>query len=180
MLEKLYFITPTLMRVLETFLSDPQIEVHEREVMRRTGVSKGSANKMLRRLAEHDLLKRERRGRMVFYRLAMDNPVVRQFKILLNVYQLKPLMDEIKEDSRRIMLFGSCSEGTDVQDSDVDLFVLATDKQKVRKMISHFNVEADRRIAPIILDANEVVKLREEDEPLYERIQRGILLWERE
>lgn len=117
---------------------------------------------------------------MVFYRLAMDNPVVRQFKVLLNVHQLKPLVDEIKEDSRRVVLFGSCSDGTDVKDSDVDLFILATEKRKIRDEISHFNIEVDRRISPIILDANEVVKLRMEDEPLYERIRRGVLLWGRE
>jgi len=37
-------------------------ELHEREVVRRTRVSKGSANKILRRLSEIEMLKREKRG----------------------------------------------------------------------------------------------------------------------
>ena len=47
----LSFITPTFMTVFELFLSDPMQEYHEREVVRRTGVSRGSANKILRLLA---------------------------------------------------------------------------------------------------------------------------------
>jgi hypothetical protein len=44
---KLGFITPTMMKVFEFFLGDPIKEYHEREVVRKTGVSKGSAGKIL-------------------------------------------------------------------------------------------------------------------------------------
>jgi predicted nucleotidyltransferase len=117
---------------------------------------------------------------MAFYRLAMGNPVVRQFKVLSNVYHLKTLLDRIKEDSRRIILFGSCADGTDTSESDIDLFVLTSNKSTVRREVSKFNRSGDRRVVPIVVDANKFVKLRKEDESLYERIQKGILLWEKE
>jgi len=176
--EKLDFITPTLMTVFELFLADPMQEYHEREVVRRAGVSKGSANKMLRLLADLDFLIRERKGRMVFYRLGSKNPVVRQFKILTNVYTLRKLFDKLKQHSRRIILFGSCAQGTDVRESDIDLFILTSEKDSVRKTISEYNRENERKIAPIIVDANEYVSLKRDDEPLYENIERGIMLWE--
>lgn len=62
--EKLDFITPTLMTVFELFLDDPMQEHHEREVIRETKVSKGSANAILRKLTYLGLLTRERKGRM--------------------------------------------------------------------------------------------------------------------
>jgi len=59
-------LPPTLLKVLYLFHEDPMRELHEREVVRQARVSKGSANKILRRLSEVGMLSRERRGRMVF------------------------------------------------------------------------------------------------------------------
>jgi len=95
--KKLDFITPTLLTVFELFLEDPMQEYHEREVVRRTGVSKGSANRILRLLANLDLLVRERKGRMAFYKLSAKEPVVKQFRVLVNVFTLKQLLDRLKE-----------------------------------------------------------------------------------
>ncbi|MCK4491985.1 MAG: nucleotidyltransferase domain-containing protein, partial [Candidatus Altiarchaeales archaeon] len=111
-----------------------------------------------------------------FYSLNLDNPIVRQFKIFLTVIELNPLTERIKKDSKRIILFGSCSEGTDVEESDIDLFILAEtgNKKKVRDGLSRSTL--DRRLSPIIINSNEFVKLKREDKPLYERIMKGIEL----
>lgn len=177
---KLDFITPTFMTVFELFLLDPMQEYHERKVMRMTKVSKGSANKMLRLLADLGFLTRERRGRMVFYKLNLTEAVVRQFKTVVSVFALKGLMDRIKEESRRIILFGSCAQGTDTRDSDIDLFVLTSAKNLVRRKIREFNRASDRKIVPIVVDTNEFTKLKRGDKPLYENVERGIVLWEKE
>lgn len=178
--KKLDFITPTLMRVFELFLSDPMHEYHEREVVRKTRVSKGSANRLLRLLAGLGFLNRERKGRMVFYKLNDGQTVVRQFKVLTNVFALKELTDSIKEHSKRVVLFGSSAQGTDTRDSDIDLFVLTLAKSLVRGIIGDFNRSSERQIVPIIVDASEFVKLKREDRPLYENVERGIVLWEKE
>jgi len=177
MVEKLDFITPTFMKVLQLFLDDPMGEYHEREAMRRTHVSKGSANKILRLLAELQFLERNRKGRMIFYKLNVRDPTVKQFKTLANIYGLKKLVDSLKEHSRRIILFGSSAEGIDVKASDLDLFVLASERSYVKSRISEFNKKSERKVAPIILDANEFVKLKRGDRPLHENIESGITLW---
>ncbi|MGC9059303.1 MAG: nucleotidyltransferase domain-containing protein [Candidatus Aenigmatarchaeota archaeon] len=178
--EKLDFITPKVMRVLEFFFMYPMEEFYEREIMRKTKISKGSANKILRLLTKFDFLIKEKRGRMVFYKLNVKNPVVKQFKILFNVWQVRKLVYEISQFTKKIILFGSCAEGSDVKESDIDLFILTTKKELVRESISKFNRKSERRIVPIIVDANEFVKLKKEDKPLYERIEKGIILWEKE
>ena len=177
---KLGFITPTFMTVLEFFMENPMQGFHEREVVRQTGVSKGSAGKILKLLTSLDFLGREEKGIMVIYRLNLKEPSVRQFKILVNTFELKSLVDELKGSSRKIVLFGSCSQGTDTKDSDIDLLVVSQEKSSVKKAISKFNQESARRVASIIVDANEYVLLRKEDKPLFENIQRGIVLWEAE
>jgi len=178
--KKLDFITPTVIKVLELFFDNPMEEFHERKVMRISQISKGSANKILRQLAKLDFFVRKERGRMVFYKLNMKNATVKQFKILFNVWKLKSLVDEIKQKSKKIVLFGSCAEGIDVKESDIDILVITEEKIFVKESISNFNEKSERSISPIIVDSNEFTKLRKEDKPLYEKIDRGIVLWETE
>ena len=178
--KKLDFITPTLMTLLDLFLSDPMREYHEREVVRRARVSKGSANRILRLLAGLDLLIRERKGRMVFYRLNSREAVARQFKVLVNVFTVKRLVDQIKEDCRRIVLFGSCAQGVDAKDSGIDLFVLTSMVNSVRSRVSEFNRSRIRKITPIIVDPDGYMRLKRKDRSLYENVERGIVLWEKE
>jgi hypothetical protein len=178
--EKLDFITPTLLKILYLFHEDPMQEMHEREIVRSAKVSKGSANKILRKLSEIEVLERSEKGRMVFYRLNIKNAVARQFKVLFNVYSLNKLVEQIQQDCKIMILFGSCSDGTDSEGSDVDLFVLTNEKNKVRSRISVYQNKIGKRIAPVIVNANELVMLKKEDKPLHERIFKGIVLWESE
>ena len=178
--EKLNFITPTTMKVLEFFFLNNTEEFHEREVVRRVEISKGSGNKILNKLWELDFLERNRKGRMVFYKLNMKNPVVMQFKILSNIYSLKNFLDDIRFNCKKVILFGSCSNGTDTKESDIDVFILTDEKSKMKRIVNNFNKESERKMSPIIMNSNELVELKRKDEPLYERIFKGIVLWERE
>lgn len=76
------------------------------------------------------------------------------------------------------MLFGSCAQGTDVKESDIDLLILTDQKDAVRKEINRFNTKEERRVAPIVVDANELAKMKREDKSLYENIESGIVLLE--
>lgn len=176
--EKLDFLTPTTMKVLEFFFINSLKEFHEREIVRNANISKGSANKILRHLADLALLQREKKGRMVFYRLNTRDPFIKHLKILNNLWTLRKFIDENKEKAKKIILFGSCADGTDVRESDIDVFILTQEKKVVKESVSRFNQRSERKISPIILGVGEFMKMKREDEPLYERIDRGVVLWE--
>lgn len=135
---------------------------------------------MLRSFADLGLLLREKQGRMLFYRANMDNPVVRQLKILFTLFQLDDLITQAKPFSDRIILFGSCAGGTDVKDSDIDLLLLTNEKSQLKGTLHKFNAKSQRRIAPIILDPQGFSKLRREDSALFDRISRGMILWQKD
>jgi len=177
---RLDFITPTVITLLELFMKEPTQQFHEREVVRRTTVSKGSANKILRMLASIGILDKENKGKMVFYNLNLQDPVARQFKILENVYLLRNLTHSVRNNAKKVILFGSCAQGTDAETSDIDIFVLTDEKGLVRRKISELNRKPGRRISPVVVDANEFVKLRNGDRALYENIERGFVLWQQE
>jgi predicted nucleotidyltransferase len=176
--EKIDFITPTTLKVLEFFFANSMEEFHEREIVRSVKISKGSANKILRHLAGLALLQREKKGRMVFYKLNTGDPFVRQLKILSNLWALRKFVGENKERVKKIMLFGSCAEGTDVRESDIDVFIITDEKKAVKESVSRFNQKSERKIAPLILDMDEFIRMKREDKPLFERIDRGVILWE--
>lgn len=178
--EKLNFLTPTVMTVLEFFLAAPLEEYYEREVARKTGVSRGSAHKILIMLADVTFLSREEKGRMLIYKLNLAEPTIRQLKIAVNTFALKKLVDKLKQNSRKVVLFGSCSQGTDTKDSDIDMLIITAEKEPVRKILSEFNRKSERKVAPITVDMNEFIRLKKEDKPLYENIEKGITLWEAE
>lgn len=180
MLGKLSFVTSKMLEVLYFFASNPLREFHEREVVRKTGVSLGAVSRIVRKLRSEGLLARRKVGRMHLYKLNMRSAVARQFKVLFNVFLLDELVREIEENCERIVLFGSCAEGMDVKDSDVDLFVLTPNDAVVRNRISSFEKEIGRRISAIVLDSRGLAKMKNDDKPLYDRISRGIVLWERE
>lgn len=177
--EKLSFVTPKMLEVLYFFASNPLGEFHEREVVRKTGVSLGAVSRIVRKLRSECLLARRKVGRMYLYRLNMRSAVARQFKVLFNVFLLDDLVREIEENCERVMLFGSCAEGMDVKDSDVDLFVLTSNDAVVRNRISSFEKKIARRISAIVVDSSGFMKIKKDDKPLYDRISRGIVLWER-
>ena len=59
--EKMDFITPTVLKVIDLFHEHTTQEFHEREVMRRAKKGKGSANSILRRLAQVGVIGRWKR-----------------------------------------------------------------------------------------------------------------------
>ena len=169
---------PTTLKVLEFFFANPTAEFHEREVLRNAKISKGSANRILRQLAALALLDRTEKGRMVFYRLNAGDPFVKQMKILSNIWTLREFVAGLKADARKVILFGSCAEGTDVAESDIDILIITDQEKQVKKSIGGFNRNSERKIAPVILAMDEFIKMKKEDKPLFERIDRGIILWE--
>jgi len=180
MFKKMNFITPTSLRVLYFLLSNPMEQFHEREIVRRTGVSVGAVNQILRRFRNRGLVEKDRRGKTNLYRANLRNPVARQFKVLFNMFALSDLVDKVKQVSDRIVLFGSCAEGTDVKDSDIDLFILTSGTKIVNREVRGYEQKIDRKLSLIVVNPTELAKMKNRDKPLYERISRGITLWERE
>jgi predicted nucleotidyltransferase len=124
------------------------------------------------------MLNVEKKGRMLFYSVNMENPEVRQFKVFINVSELNPLIDKIKIYSDKIILYGSCAEGTDTEKSDVDLFILTEEKDAVNAEIRRFKI--DRKIKPVLVNHNEFLNLKEKDIAFYEQVMAGKELWVRE
>lgn len=164
--------------VLKYLIRRPNQSLYESEIAKKVSISTGSANQSLKSLLKKDIVKLEKKGNMNFYILNLENPFVKQYKITQTIAELDGLINKLKPLAKRIILFGSCAEGADTQDSDIDIVIVSDSKEEVRGILG--DNESNKKIQTLIVNTSEFYSLEDKEKPLYERIQKGILLWRSE
>jgi len=119
---------------------------------------------------------------MYFYSVDLSNAAVTEFKKLINMMLIEPLTEELKNISSRIVLYGSCAQGTDISHSDLDLFIVSNDKERVTEVIDNLSFPRGFEgihIQPVIESPAELLEAGESEQAFLEEVERGIVLWER-
>ena len=116
---------------------------------------------------------------MYFYSIDSSNATFTQFKKMVNLMLVEPLVEELKKVSNRIVLYGSCALGTDTSESDLDLFVVSNSKEDVSNVISTFRFPRgfeDIHIQSVIRTPVELLEGGESERTFIEEVDRGIVL----
>ena len=140
----------------------------------------GKTNQVLRRLESDELVSRERRGNVDLYSYNLSSPPARHLKTFFNLSEVDELRRRLRGVINKVMLFGSCAEGTDSKESDIDILVVTVDKEAAAKTIRKVESGTGRKISAVILTPLEFNGLREKDPAFYEQVNKGITLWQRE
>ena len=172
-------ITKTDIEILTFMCQQSESEWHVRHLAKEAGISSGAASEGLRRLEVLGFIEKSKKGKMVFYRLFDEKPVVRTFKKALTLFSLEPIILKIKDISERIILFGSAAEGTETSESDIDLLIVTNHKNKVRGILRKYRTVNAHQFNPIILTPGELVRLSKDDKPFYTQATGGVVLWRR-
>ncbi len=174
-----HLISTNNQKLLRFFLLHPGKTFFEREISRKTRISPSSANHALNRLHKAGLLKRKRNGKMCFYSIDKTNPYLREFKVLSNMLLIEPLIEKFKKHSRKIVLFGSWADGSDTDNSDIYLFIVSSEKEKVLSTIAKFSNShklGKRKITAIIREPEW--HPRKQDRVLRGKLRNGKILWD--
>ena len=119
-------------RVLRTFFDYPEKEFHIRELARITKLSPPGIMKIVKSLEKEHLLI-SKKGNIITSIHASKSEKFLQLKRFINLYNIYEcgfiefLIDEFSPNA--IVLFGSYAKGDDISTSDVDIFVLAKEKE---------------------------------------------------
>lgn len=178
-----YLVSTNVQKVLKFLLMHPGKMCYEREIARGAKISYGSANKVLNQLYKKGLIQRKDEGRMCYYAVDMDNPYIKEFKILSNLSIVEPLVEKLKPYSRKIVLYGSWADGTDAETSDIDIFVIASDEEKIKSIINKFSRSpkvANRKIQAIITTPADLLEQDEKEKIFRKEVEQGKILWEKE
>jgi predicted nucleotidyltransferase len=176
-----YFFSTNQLRVLSFLAKSSDQEFHEREIARRTGISYGSANRILNGLLADGILTRRQAGKMLFYSFNGGDPLAKTFKIFVSVSMLRPLIKNLQEFASEIVLYGSCARGEDTSASDMDLFVVSAEKEKVLGIIekNRFRKGFEGiKIEPVILSTMDLLKNEKTDKEFLSLVKEGIVLWD--
>lgn len=171
------FFTTTGQKILKLMIKYPDKQFYEREIVNLAKVSVGGANQVLKELGDLNLFEKQTKGRMNFYKINLKNAIVRELKILSNIIHLQPLINNIQSSSIKIVLFGSSAEGTNINESDYDLFIVANSAEKILNIIEKSAFK--NKIQAIIKNPFEQEKMINENEMLWQEIDRGIILYEK-
>lgn len=159
------------------FLAHQPGEKHmEAEIVGATGVSRSAVNLAVRDLAGAGLIVCESRGRLKFYSADPADPVVRQFKVWETVLSLAPVLGRLRTIARRVVLFGSAARGADATGSDIDLFIVGSDRKAIQAIMK--SPVKERRIQAVIVSNQELASLKAEDPTFYDQVQQGLILLE--
>lgn len=163
-------------KIIDFLLDHSGEKMYLSQIAKSSGASVSTCHQVLERKAEEGLLAREKLGNLSLYSIDPNNVLNRQLKVVRALELLNPLIEKLKDVSQKIILFGSTAEGTDVPESDIDLFILTSEKSEVQKIIS--GAKIGKKIQAIIKNFLEFVEMKEKDEFFYEEIKKGRVLWE--
>jgi predicted nucleotidyltransferase len=163
-------------KVLNFLAKNPGQEYLSSEIQKAASVSRAGAYLALQDLMRERLVIKTEKGRFHLYSVNYVNPIIRQFKVLMNVILLEPLILRMQPLAVRIVLFGSASRGEDTASSDIDLFILSKDSEIIRSFLASF--KTDKKIQPIILTPAEWPDFEEKEEVFSKEIENGFVLWE--
>jgi len=177
-----HLIATVNQKVLSLLVKFTDQEFYEREIARKLGISTGSANRALNELYSTGAVTRRREGKMYFYSIDSSDAVLTEFKKMVNLLIIEPLVEELKKMSSRIVLYGSCALGADTSESDMDLFVVSNSKEDVSNAISGFTFPRGFKsihIQSVIRTPVELLEGGESERTFMEEVDRGIVLWEK-
>lgn len=164
------------LKILSFFSQHPAEMYCESEIRKCTEVSAGATNQTLRLLRNLDLVEREGKGNLYIYKLNNGNNAVRHFKIFETLVYLSDFVKEIKPHAREIILYGSCAEGMNTANSDIDIFIKTEHKDKVRKIANKYRL-MDESIKSIAMSSLEIASSKKTDKVFYSEVRKGIVLW---
>ena len=91
-----------------------------------------------------------------------------------NVYNNNKLFNIVCQE--KIILYGSVSRGEDTPDSDVDLFIVSSNPERVSLILK--KKMTGRKIQAVIKTPSEIPDFSEKEKVYYHEIQKGIVLKE--
>lgn len=176
-------IKTTHQKVISLFLAHPTRHFYGTEISKIVGISIGQTSKVLNDLFKAGILERERKGKTELYNISPDSAVLRTYKVLNTLISITPLIEKLKKVSKRVILYGSCAKGTNIEESDLDMLIVSSSGESVLKVIGQFsskNYYGFSEIRPVIKKPSEWASLEEKDPVFYSELQKGVLLFEKE
>jgi predicted nucleotidyltransferase len=145
-------------------------------IARDNKLGKSSVSRALKTLKNYSFIKITYQGNMTLCEVVKTASVVPHLRVTLNIIEIEPALASLKKCSDKIVLFGSCAQGVDTAESDIDLLVITRDKAKVAKVTN--SIKFSRPVQWVVKTPQEYVILNNKELVFAKELGRGLVLWE--
>ena len=173
-MKTLYISNEKRRALLAYILSKPGERIAIRKIASELGLAPGFVSSFVKKLKEGGLVKEGKAD--------LHSPLVRAWKILLNIETLSPFLGKLAKTTgaRGIGLFGSWAQGANTEGSDVDIWI-KVDRKPDDLAIARGRDLLSRGLgcetSLLVLTPEKIGKLRESDRSFYLSISKSFHLW---
>lgn len=144
-------------------------------------------NTYLKSLAQKKAIQEKKIGKTLIYSIISDKWFSKQafhayaFKRAQefsekNIIIAKAIRELPEELTELILIFGSYAKGTERKESDIDVIIVSSEKEKIELAIASIKRRYGFQLHPIVIQKSEFVKIKSENKELWESlINYGIL-----
>jgi predicted nucleotidyltransferase len=174
----------TRQRVLGYLFGQPQRDFYVNQLIGLTGSGTGAVLKELARLEQAGLLISKRIGRQKHYQANSQSPVFQELCGLVRkttglALPLAQALENHKEKIDAAFVFGSVAQGTEDEQSDIDLMILSGTLRyaDIASSLSIAKQETQREIQPVIFKPHEWAKKLAAKEAFVNKVMAQPKVW---
>lgn len=167
-------------QLVGVFADSPEIEIHTRELVRRTGRSPRAVHVALEQLEGQGFLRSRRLGGLRLWSIEPRNPLLRPIQEMAKrtvgvPTRLRKALSGIA-GVHVAFIFGSYASGTEDVTSDLDIFVLGDpDWKELARILSDLKVEFGREVNMVAWTHDQVLANRKS--PFYASLIKEPKIW---
>ena len=148
-------------------------QLHIRDIADKLKISPGTVHKLIKLLEKNDLITEKKTKNRIIIKLNKDNPIIKQLKILINFNDIINASAYKKLNKYgKIGIYGSFAQGTNDNQSDLDLW-LQTDKKELdlRSITRELEKQFKIKVNLLILTKSKIDSLKKNDPEFYLRLR---------
>jgi len=156
-------------RILSFFFLQPQKAAYVNEISKASGCSKSAVSNGCKKLKHEGILKLEKKANAVFYSLENSSPFVKRLKSAWFLGKLAK-WDKILEGAefQSVALYGSRASGEFIEESDIDVLVLANVAQaRVEEIFAPLQKEEKGNISLTVLSISKWAEMARRKDRFY-------------
>ncbi|MBS3104946.1 nucleotidyltransferase domain-containing protein [Candidatus Woesearchaeota archaeon] len=150
---KILFFRESVFKVAELIFNNPNKTFHIRMLEKETGFSTTAVIDVIEELKKYEIITIEETPLTTNVRANLESEVYRFYKLVFNLYRLKRYLFvdnliDIFNNPEAIVLFGSFAKGEDIEESDIDILVISSQKnnENLEDFVNLFERELNRKI----------------------------------
>jgi predicted nucleotidyltransferase len=167
----LIFREKNAIKVLKFLIEHSDKDFYLTELKKQIGLSMVTLLKIIKIFDKESLITVNQRGGVNYISLDLEDPIVKQFKTLFNVANVKANTENLKEIAE-VYLYGSSARGEDRPASDFDILILSElNPNVIFKKLKKEKTPKSRQFSVIVMKPFEYAQLATKDYAFFNRVE---------